>query len=168
MDYAVYKLEFTTALHIGNDSGSATLPSAEMTIHSDTLFSALCIESIQAGGKELLRELYNRVWSGELIFSDLFPYRNENYFLPKPILKDESLAGTRNIKEHKAFKRLKYISASSMADYLAFLRGRGEFDVITARNGHVSYEVQLGQHKGRMNLTLSCRLLDSTGIADST
>ena len=38
MHYAVYKLEFTTALHIGNDSGSATLPSAEMTIHSDTLF----------------------------------------------------------------------------------------------------------------------------------
>jgi len=132
MDYAVYKLEFTTALHIGNDSGSATLPSAEMTIHSDTLFSALCIESIQAGGKELLRELYTRVWSGELIFSDLFPYRNENYFLPKPILKDESLAGTHNIKEHKAFKRLKYISASSMADYLAFLRGRGKFDVVKA------------------------------------
>ena len=52
MDYAVYKLEFTTALHIGT-TRSATLPSAEMTIHSDTLFSALCIESIQAGGKEL-------------------------------------------------------------------------------------------------------------------
>lgn len=132
MNYAVYKLEFTTALHIGNDSGSATLPSAEMIIHSDTLFSALCIEAIQAGGKELLRELHTRVWNGELIFSDLFPYRNENYFLPKPILKVESLSGNRNIKEHKAFKRLKYISALSMADYLAFLRGRGEFDVIKA------------------------------------
>ncbi|MGI6551025.1 MAG: type III-A CRISPR-associated RAMP protein Csm4 [Syntrophomonadales bacterium] len=122
-------MEFTTALHIGNDSGSATLPSAEMTIHSDTLFSALCIEAIQAGGDALLQQLYELARSGKIILSDLFPYRKENYFIPKPILKVESSPGQRDIKERKAYKNLKYIAAASMNDYLASLTGKTEFDV---------------------------------------
>lgn len=60
MNYAVFKLVFKTAYHVGNDLGSATLASAEMTINSDTLFSALCIEALQLGGEEYLKKLYKK------------------------------------------------------------------------------------------------------------
>ena len=41
MDYFVYKMYFSTPVHIGN----GTLASSENTIMADTLFSALCCET---------------------------------------------------------------------------------------------------------------------------
>ena len=51
-----------------------------MTITSDTLFSALFIETLQLG-KETGWLL------NDLIISDTFPYENELYYLPKPLKK---------------------------------------------------------------------------------
>jgi len=129
MNYAVYKLGFLTALHIGHDSGGAPLPSAELTIHSDTLFSALCMEAKQVGGEELLHRLYVLCRNGSFSFSDLFPYRGETYFVPRPILKIESSSSGEDGKERKDYKKLKYISTLDFDVYLASLSGTVDFDV---------------------------------------
>lgn len=130
MNYAVFKLVFKTAYHVGNDLGSATLASAEMTINSDTLFSALCIEALQLGGEEYLKKLYKKCLDDELVFSSLFPYLGEDYFLPKPILHIENtLNKEEDLKKSKEYKNLKYISAIDFKQYLGSLQGTDEFDV---------------------------------------
>ena len=45
MEYSLYRLNFTTFLHIGEDNGAVSLDSSRMTIHADTLFAALCCEA---------------------------------------------------------------------------------------------------------------------------
>ena len=79
----------------------------EMTITSDTLFSALCIETLQLG-KETGWLL------NDLIISDTFPYENELYYLPKPLIKIES----KEEGNHKAFKKLKYVPVHHYNQYL--------------------------------------------------
>lgn len=146
----IYKLQFATALHIGNDTGSATLASAEMTVHSDTLFSALCIEALQLGGEKLLHELYEKSKTGKIGFSDLFPYKKETYYLPRPILNIESNITERDPKKSKEYKNLKYIPSNRFADYLASLQGQAEFDV-KAVNKDIS---SLGASEGRQCVSI--------------
>jgi len=52
MDYFVYKMYFSTPVHIGN----GTLASSENTIMADTLFSALCCET--GNQKDIDKMLY--------------------------------------------------------------------------------------------------------------
>lgn len=78
-----------------------------MTITSDTLFSALFIEALQLG--------IETDWLlNDLIISDTFPYENEIYYLPKPLIKIES----KEEGNHKAFKKLKYVPVHHYNQYL--------------------------------------------------
>lgn len=45
--YYLYKFHFYGALHIGPDDGRNVLQSSGILLHSDTLFSALCIEALR-------------------------------------------------------------------------------------------------------------------------
>ena len=65
MKHLIYKLKFPGGIHIG----SGRLSSAEMTVHADTLFSAMCIEGLKILGEEGITELVNAVNGGRLLMS---------------------------------------------------------------------------------------------------
>jgi CRISPR-associated protein Csm4 len=128
MKYYLYKLKFKTGLHIGDDSGRMSLASSEMTIHADTLFSALCHEALQIGGQDLLAKLIAIVSKGELLFSDAFPYRGDELYLPKPVLGLRFKREQTDSTQKKKFKALKYIPVNQFRDYLTGLKGEDVFE----------------------------------------
>lgn len=122
MKYKMYKMAFQTAVHFG----SGTLESGEMTFCADTLFSALCQEAYRQDAS-LLEQLYGTVRENQIRFSDAFPYVDDIYYLPKPMMRidREQMAASSVLK--KAYKKLKYIPADSFTEYL-----QGTYDVLRA------------------------------------
>lgn len=110
MKYAVYKLEFKTGVHFGDGA----LSSSNNSFQADTLFSALYIEAMKLGCSEAL---FEAVKSGELLFSDAFPYIGTSYYLPKPMIYIEP-QDKGNSTTKKAYKKMKYIPSELFADYL--------------------------------------------------
>lgn len=119
MEYKVYKLEFQGPVHFGKGS----LEDSEYTFCADTLFSALCQEASKKG-EAVLTKLYEYAKTDALLLSDAFPYQDDMLYLPKPMCRIEPKedAGDSSIK--KAYKKLKYILAEDMEDYLC-----GEYDI---------------------------------------
>lgn len=115
MKYAVYKLAFKTGVHFGNGA----LSNSGISFLADNLFSALFIEALKL---EKSSELYEQVKNGRLIFSDAFPYIKDTFYLPKPMIYIEP-KDKGSSKAKKAYKKLKYIPAQYMKDYLS-----GEID----------------------------------------
>ena len=110
MEYAIYKLAFKTGVHFGNGA----LSSNAISFLADNLFSALYIEALKFGQND---ELYSLCVDGELLISDAFPYIADRYFLPKPnIYIEPKDRGNSSLK--KAYKKLKFIPAELMGDYL--------------------------------------------------
>jgi CRISPR-associated protein Csm4 len=125
MQYCLYKLNFTTSVHIGTDNGANGLVSSELTIHSDTLFSALYIESLKFGDSERLLKLFS---DGSLVVSDLLPFKDEEFYIPKPFYKMELNQDEAKDEDRKTAKKLKYIPASQFECYLKSLKGLDSFD----------------------------------------
>jgi len=122
MDYLLYRLEFSTALHIGRDGGGASLDDGQMGIHADTLLAALCCEAARNGS---ITELVDYFADGILTISDALPFAGPELFLPKPVLftgnkKREGEAGLK-----KLLKALEYIPLSAFNEYLQGLRRGG-------------------------------------------
>ena len=59
------------------------------------------------------------VGDGELLFSDLMPFTDDAYYLPKPLLTVDSKAERGDSVVKKAYKKLKYIPVESVEDYLS-------------------------------------------------
>lgn len=119
MEYCIYKLEFTTAVHFGN----RTLEDREFFFGADRLFSALCQECVKEG-EEKLDLFYQKVKKGDILLSDGLPYDEKSYYIPKP-LKRLSVpeAEEGDSRKKKAYKKLKYIPAEKLRAYL-----NGELD----------------------------------------
>lgn len=117
MKYYLYKLNFTTALHIGNDSGQDNLASWEITIHSDTFFSALCTEAISYG-KDVLLQWVQFVKDSQILFSDALPFRGAEYFLPKPAFQKWTPHSPLDPMNRKLFKKLSFVPLSMFDNYL--------------------------------------------------
>lgn len=110
MEYAIYKLAFKTGVHFG----SGALSSNSITFLADNLFSALYIEALKRG---LNDELYRLCSEDDLLISDALPYIGDRYFLPKPnIYIEPKDRGNSSLK--KAYKKLKFIPAELMGDYV--------------------------------------------------
>ncbi len=112
MKYKICKLSFSTAVHFG----SGRLSDSDTCFRADTLFSALCIEALKIGGKDLLDSLVK----SNLRFSDGMPYLDESkYYIPKPIITAQSDKDEResNSNVKKAFKKLKYLPADKLDDF---------------------------------------------------
>lgn len=120
MNYKIYKLKFTGAVHFG----AGTLEDGEYVFYADTLFSALCQEALKKS-TDCMDELVRYVKDGSLLLSDAFPYIGEIYCLPKPMKRVESKDNQGNSIIKKAFKKLKYIPMEKLEDYL-----KGEYDVL--------------------------------------
>jgi CRISPR-associated protein Csm4 len=124
MEYTLYKLEFSTGLHIGRSLGGPSLDDGQMTIHSDTLFSALCCESLK-GSK--LADLYKAFAEGMLVISDALPCSADEIFLPKPVLYTGVRRQDGDPSFKKSLKSLGYIPLSTFDSYIGGLRGE-DFD----------------------------------------
>jgi len=113
MKYIMYKLSFPNGVHIGN----GRINSAEITMRSDTVFSAMCIEALGIGGDDLLESLVSEVKNGKIVLSDALPYIENTFYLPKPMCRIER--NSENISLKKEFKKLEYIPTEKMKEYLA-------------------------------------------------
>lgn len=111
MNYATFKLNFRTAVHFG-DGG--VLDSAGTSFLADTLFSALYIESLKLN---LNDQLLSYVKEGKLVFSDAFPFKDNQYFLPKPMKQVEG-RDAGNSTEKKLLKKIKYIPCDMIDRFL--------------------------------------------------
>lgn len=120
MPYSLYKLEFTTGLHVGVDRGGTSLDDSRMTIHSDTLFSAMCCEC----SKDMdINRLYKYFYDGDLAISDTLPFHGEEYFLPKPVLYTGNFRREGKPQIKKALKSVEFIPISKFNEYLEGLFG---------------------------------------------
>jgi len=151
MLYYLCKLEFTTALHIGDSSSARSLETSRMAFGADTLFSALCHEALILGGPDLLEHLYQLTRDDKLLFSDSMPYCGETLYLPKPVAPARSktegdpvkkvvlyvgleVAPARNKTEddpelRKILKKILYLPVALMDNYMAYLRGEADLEV---------------------------------------
>ena len=124
MEYIIYRFQFETAVHFGDGN----LGSSEKTFCADSLFSALCNEAVNFGDN--VTSLVDAVKQKKLCFSDLFPYINDELYIPKPLC---------YIKPEKEYKRLKYIPLSKLSNIndinakkeLEILNSLGSSDVRT-------------------------------------
>lgn len=111
MNYKIYKLSFTTPVHFG----TGVLNESAVSFHADTLFSALYIEAMKLGMES---KLYEMVKQGALLLSDAFPYIENRYFMPKPMLYVEPREQGDSVLK-KQYKKLKYIPADELKHFLS-------------------------------------------------
>ena len=122
MNYLIYRLKFTSAVHFGK----SMLSDSEYVLCSDTVFSALCMEAVKMG-EDTLDKLISAVKSNELLISDALPYIGDKMLLPKPHLLVEHGLEENSSVIKKAYKKLKYITIDDFGSYL-----NGSFDVLNA------------------------------------
>ena len=130
MKYGIYKLKFPYGAHFGN----RVLENSEIGFGADTLFSALYQEAYKYD-LELAKDFFNAVTFDKLIFSNVFPFVEQNYLLPKPVMAVHS-EEISDSERKKQFKKMKYVSHQYLADYLA-----GEIDA----GAELNIEKEIGQ-----------------------
>ena len=153
MNYAILKLHFLAPVHFGTESGN--LFDNQMTCLDDTFFSALFLEALTESEKTA-DKLYQACKSGQLLISDLMPYRDETYFLPKPMLQLAKQEIEHSSVEKKQFKNLQYLSAEHFQDYLAYLKGEKDFSAKAEREllqGICKNESRVSAHINGMEKT---------------
>lgn len=112
MRYQILKLHFSGSVHFGE----GLLETSAKTFCADTLFSALCHE---AGDTAVIQEMVEAARSGQLAFSDAFPYDETAMYLPKPFLSIRSDApDDGDSVRKKQFKKLSYIPLDLYGIYL--------------------------------------------------
>ncbi|MDE7307751.1 MAG: type III-A CRISPR-associated RAMP protein Csm4 [Lachnospiraceae bacterium] len=138
MKYKIYKFDFIAGVHFGKKS----LEDAEFTISADTLFSAICQEAVKQSEKQL-EEFVKKTMQGKILFSDLFPYIQDTYYIPKPVMKiqTEQEIGDSVIK--KAYKKLTYLPFDKLNVYLS-----GKLNVKEEVN---RFQKELGRKDVRVN-----------------
>ena len=118
MRHVICRLTFSTAVRFGSEAGGGSLTGADKSFRSDTLFSAL-FSILQPQGKS--EALLNAVQSGELAFSDAFPWRESHLFLPRPVgiftRPDDPAASDPS--QRKLLKKIAYIPEDSLSSFLS-------------------------------------------------
>lgn len=122
MAYTLFRLRFSTGLHIGADHGGPSLDEGRYTIYSDTLFSALCCEGAKKG---VVKLLYDCFASEQLTISDAMPFYKDEYYLPKPILFINNKQNEGDSALKKKFKAIEFIPVSLLNEYLNGLSNYG-------------------------------------------
>lgn len=110
MDYAVYKLDFTTGVHFGR----GLLSDSDCVFQADVLFSAMYIEAMKCGKADAL---YDSVKSGRLLLSDALPFTKDSYLIPKPLLRIEG-EKRGDSEEKKKYKKLRYLPVDDLESFL--------------------------------------------------
>ena len=116
MNYFLYQLQFNTAVHFGGSESALSLYHSEHHFRADTLFSALCHTALQLDGESGLNRLLELARKGELLLSDAMPWKEEQYYLPKPIFSPDAAPELPGEKR-KLLKKLAWIPAVRFEDY---------------------------------------------------
>jgi CRISPR-associated protein Csm4 len=119
MDYAFYKMRFRAATHFGDKR----LTDSEISAPADTVFSALCHEALKNYGADGIEKLVRLANEGRLLLSDALPFLDYDFYIPKPISGAKRNDEDDDYGGKKAFKKLKYVPAALLQDYL-----EGNFD----------------------------------------
>ncbi len=119
MEYTIIKMSFPHGVHLGQHD----LEDAGYELYADTFFSALCTEIVKQR-EEQLEWFVEKVRTGELVFSDAFPYIGDIFYLPRPVLQVENKDYSENaVETRKVWKNLSYLPYDDFEDYL-----NGEID----------------------------------------
>ena len=116
MNYFLFKLQFDTAVHFGGADSALSLYTSEETLRADTLFSALCHETLVQHGEEALEQLCAQVRQGKFLLSDTMPWYGETFYLPKPIAASESTEEVETTLRKKV-KKLAWIPVLAFDRY---------------------------------------------------
>lgn len=143
MRYFLYPLRFSAPVHFGTAECGGGLEHTRFTLPADTFFSALLSELYHAKENAYADTLLQKVEAGHLRCSDLLPWREAAtgewcFYLPRPILPMMQAADTDSVSlsyraaceetaAWKQQKRLAYIRASRMTEYLANVRAGRPF-----------------------------------------
>ena len=145
MKYQLYKLTFNTPVHFGSDLVGSSLEESDFICHSDTFFSALCLEYIKLNGAETIDNFVDFFDKGNLIISSLLPYKNDDLYIPKPSIAIERNDIKNDNKEdgsssdRKKMKKLNYIKVADINVYLNYIKGVGEFNFDYEYNNFAKY-----------------------------
>ena len=137
----LYQLEFDTPIHFGTVEAGGGLESITYTYESDRLFSSLCCELGENGDNDKISDLVAAVDSGQLVFSDLFPFAEVGgdcqLYVPKPVLlpieRPESDANWSYTEAcnasvaKKTNKKLEFIRVSEVDEYIQALKTGKDF-----------------------------------------
>ncbi|WP_432633594.1 type III-A CRISPR-associated RAMP protein Csm4 [Brachyspira sp.] len=147
MEYKLYKLTFNTPVHFGSDIVGSSLEESDFICHSDTFFSALCLEYIKLNGAESIYDFVDFFNNGNLLISSLLPYKNNDLYIPKPsIVIERSDTKNENKEENsssdrKKMKKLNYIKVSDINAYLNYIKGIGDFNFDYEYNNFAKYSL---------------------------
>lgn len=114
MQYSLVKCTFSTAVHIGPGYTGNALQESEYTIEADTLYSALCHEAVKS---RTLPALEGSVQQRNLLISAMLPYRDDECFVPKPILWQDT-ANSCDSARKKKLKSLRFIPAREVRRFV--------------------------------------------------
>ena len=102
----IYKLSFLTPVRFGILTNTVS----QVSIHADTLFSALFMAFLESGKENLFLEA---VREGRLLFSDGLPYRGEELYLPRPVgIYPKSVNAETDPGTRKLLKKVQWIPLS--------------------------------------------------------
>lgn len=147
MEYKLYKLTFNTPVHFGSDIVGSSLEESDFICHSDTFFSALCLEYIKLNGADTIEGFIDFFNNGKLLISSLLPYKNNDLYIPKPsIVIERSDTKNENKEENsssdrKKMKKLNYIKVSDIDAYLNYIKGIGDFNFDYEYNNFAKYSL---------------------------
>ena len=149
MEYKLYKLTFKTPVHFGSDIVGSSLEESDFICHSDTFFSALCLEYIKLNGAETIDHFIDFFDKGNLLISSLLPYKNDDLYIPKPSIVIERSDSKNNNEDkednsssdRKKMKKLNYIKISDIDIYLKHIKGIGDFNFDYEYNNFAKYSL---------------------------
>lgn len=122
MNFLLFKLQFTTAVHFGLSDSALSLYSSGETFCADTLFSALCHTALSHYGPDGVVTLCNWVKDDMLRLSDAMPWQGDTLYLPKPLLQADHSRELPAV-ERKAMKKLQWIPAEAFRELICSLTG---------------------------------------------
>lgn len=119
MSYHIYKLKFPHGVHIGESKG-AGLEGTDFVMRSDAFYSALCQEYVSLYGAEGLASMMGEY---KLKVSDLLPFKEDVFYLPKPFVNiDRDQSMRQKTVDRKKVKALNYLPVEKLQDYISFLK----------------------------------------------
>ena len=137
MTHCLFKLEFSTPVHFGAGDYAHSVESCRMNFAADTFFSALCNIAVKTGRIDRLVGLVN---DRKLSFTDAFPYKGDEFWLPRPMLTPKT-ERSGDPSARKKMKKLAFIPASGYTKYIASISGKGSFEPDDAVNDFGSFFV---------------------------
>lgn len=126
MTYYLFKLRFLAPVHFGDSVSAVSLSTSQMTFCADRLFSALCQVAARRD-PEGPAKLADMVRAGKLKFSDAFPWKEENLYLPRPCLEAKTIR-EGDASDRKIMKKVEYLPLKQYQSFLRSLNGGAPID----------------------------------------